>query len=78
MNPHVHNYSGPTMTCECGYRFTVAKYNLQVEVGEARIGVVPIVDECFNTDSLRLIARTLRAAADRVDRAIESGPHGGA
>lgn len=60
---HVHDCSGPTMTCACGYTFRVPPICVEINVFDRdRL----LVNEGFNCETLAGAIRALIQAADRL------------
>lgn len=62
--PHIHDCTGPTATCPCGYVFRVPPVHVSISVGDAS---VQWVDEGFNCENLRGAVAALRDAADKLE-----------
>lgn len=63
MKDHVHDCTGPTATCACGYTFTVPRICVSVEVTD---GSRVLVSDGFNCDERETAARALESAARRI------------
>lgn len=63
--PHVHDCTGPDLTCQCGYRLQIARFAFNVSVYD-NATKQPIVDLCFMTDHSAVIADALETAARKI------------
>ncbi len=63
---HVHDCTGPDMTCPCGWKFTVPRFNFTLEVWDNKTKR-SIVDEMFSTDGLYTIASAIRDRLEELE-----------
>lgn len=60
---HVHDCTGPTATCPCGYKFSVPpiSYSLTVFNGDAEV-----INECFNCSTLDVVITELKEQIEKL------------
>jgi hypothetical protein len=61
---HIHDLTGPTGICPCGFELKIPRFNVSFDVSDGR---KVLLQDGFNSDSLDTIADALRAAADDLD-----------
>jgi len=67
---HVHDCTGPSMRCPCGYVFKVERFKVSFDVYDNETKR-SLVDDAFGTDSRGVVcAAALRRAADRLERLL--------
>lgn len=64
---HVHDCTGPDMTCPCGFRFVVAPIFVSIEIGD---GPEYLISEAFNCNDIDVAIGALRRAI----KTLESWP----
>lgn len=62
---HVHDCTGPDMTCPCGYRHRVPPISYSIEVFDRR---TELVNDCFNCEDISVVIEELH----RVIRKLEA------
>ncbi len=67
MSEHIHDCTGPDLTCPCGYTFTVARFQVSFDVYDNR-DKRSLIDGGFGTDAIGTVADALRQAADKLER----------
>lgn len=72
MTEHFHDCTGPDATCPCGYRFSVPRFSLSIEVFDGR---QELVENHFNCSSLATVIDALREAADRIEHFVDAPHH---
>ncbi len=67
MTDHVHDCTGPDMTCHCGFTFRVPRYCVSISVydGETQ---QQLVEDGFNTDHITAVTAALQRAVRSVSR----------
>lgn len=61
---HVHDCTGPTMTCSCGFKFTVPPILVSIEVVDRD---QELVNEAFNCDHIDTAISALRNAISQLE-----------
>jgi len=64
MSNHVHDCTGPDMTCPCGYVFSVPPVCVSIEITD---GGKTLISEGFNCSTIEVAIEALRDAADKLD-----------
>ncbi len=64
---HVHDCTGPDMTCPCGYKFTVARFCVTIDVYD-NLTKTQLVNEGGNVEQAHDVNTMLSRAADAVLR----------
>ncbi len=67
MSEHIHDCTGPELTCPCGFRFTVERFQVSFDVYDNKTKQ-SLIDDCFGTDAIGTVADALRRAADKLER----------
>lgn len=62
---HVHDCTGPDMTCPCGFKFTVPRLCVTIEVQD---GPKVLISEGFNCDLIETAIHALREAALKLEQ----------
>lgn len=62
---HVHDCTGPGMTCPCGFKFTVPRYMVTVEVYDNDTKT-SLVNEAFNCDHIGVAINALEDAIEEI------------
>lgn len=69
MKNHVHDLTGPGLTCECGYKMEISRFQVSFDIWDNK-AKKSIVSDCFGTDGHAVVV----AALNRVIRIIEDTP----
>ncbi len=64
MSPHVHDCTGPDLTCPCGYVFTVPRVSFSIEIYD---GAKVLVSQGFHCETLAPVIAELRRQADTLE-----------
>ncbi len=64
MSDHVHDCSGPDLTCPCGFKLTIPPicFSLHVMNGDKTL-----IDESFNCSGIYSVIEALRDAAKKLE-----------
>lgn len=65
MEQHIHNCTGPDATCPCGYKFTVPRFAVSIEVYD-NATKKPVLDEAFSCSALSAVLGALHDARSAV------------
>lgn len=70
MEDHVHDCTGPDLTCPCGYVLHIPPICFSVDVYDASRPEAErtLVNEGFNCDDLGAVIDTLREIADKLEK----------
>lgn len=63
---HVHDCTGPDMTCHCGWKFSVPRFAVTIEVYDNQTKQ-SLINECFMTDDVTAASYALDAAVTKLD-----------
>jgi hypothetical protein len=64
MKDHIHDLTGPTGICECGWELKVPRFSISFDVSD---GQTVLVSDCFHSDSIYAMIEALREAADELE-----------
>lgn len=66
-DPHVHDCTGPDLTCPCGFVFRTGRYMFSVDIYDNETKT-SVINEGFNCDAVSPIVETLRELADTLEQ----------
>lgn len=64
---HIHDCTGPDMTCHCGYKLRIPPVCVSIEVTNGR---EELVNTGFNCEDVATAVQALRDAADKLERGV--------
>jgi len=67
MKRHVHDCTGPDMTCPCGYQLVIPPVCVSIEITD---GPETVFSDGFNCDTLSGAIDALRLAAETLERRL--------
>lgn len=70
MTEHVHDCTGPDLTCPCGYVFRVPPVCVGISVTNGR---KLLVDDGFNCETVDGAIAALRRSADALEEMVRTG-----
>ena len=61
---HIHDLTGPTGICPCGFELKIPRFSVSFDVSDGR---KVLLQDGFNFDSIYSISERLREAADELE-----------